>query len=147
MTLLPRVILDCDPGTDDAIALSLAVASPEISLAAVTVAAGNVGLISTSANARAILALAGPLVPVHEGADRPLLRAAGTPLHDPCAIAWLIRPDLFTARDCAITVDLAGPSRGRTIFTDAKPANATLLETLDTDGFFDLLGKRLASPP
>ena len=38
------VILDCDPGTDDAFALLLALAAPEIDLLAVTVAGGNVGL-------------------------------------------------------------------------------------------------------
>jgi purine nucleosidase len=297
---LARVIVDCDPGTDDAIALCLAAASGEISLQAVSVAAGNVGLARTSANARAVLALAGVAVPVHEGADRPLfggvgdaahihgtdglagvvlppggppaegiaadairallrrgtadtlvgigpvtnlalalmteprlaaqvkrmvlmsgaagagnvtpsaefnaaadpealaavlasgckpvfatleltaqamvtparlaalrrrgggrclaaccdilqasLRPAGTPLHDPCAVAWLIRPELFTARACTVAVDLApGPTRGRTVFAAAgTTANATVLETLDGQGFFDLLGERLARLP
>src|SRR5205823_14852358 len=79
----------------------------------------------------------------------PRFGGRGAPLHDPCAVAWLIRPALFTTRDCAVTVELApGPGRGRT-WCDrwgrtAAPANATLLETLDADGFFDLLGERLA---
>ena len=67
-------IIDCDPGTDDAIALWLALASPgAIGLRMVTVVGGNVGLDATLANARAIVALSGRAVPVAAGADRPLL--------------------------------------------------------------------------
>lgn len=303
------IIIDCDPGTDDALALLLALASPELEPRAITVAGGNVGLDRTLANARALVALAGVDVPVHAGADRPLLgafvnevrvhgpdglagvalpagapaqaepaadairrhlrtsaapltlvglgpatnfalalatepalaaqvaqivlmtgawgegnatpaaefnalndpealaillgcgrpvvlatldltsqamatperlaalRAAGggralavaaaiqagvppsrrlggggAPLHDPCAVAWLIRPELFTARPCPVAMELApGPCRGRTVIdrwgrTGAAP-NATVLETLDADGFFALLGERLARLP
>ncbi len=307
------VILDCDPGTDDAFALLLALASPEIELLAVTVAGGNVGLDRTLANALALVALADTpgrkSVPVFAGADRPLLgsftgetrvhgvdglggvalpaggsaepelaadairrilrsstrpvvlvgiapvtnlalalatepalaanvkrivlmggawsegnaspaaefnalndpealaillasgrpvvlvtleltaqalctparlaalRAAGpgrclravcdiqatvplsrrfsglgAALHDPCAVAWLMRPDLFTARDCAVEVDLGpGPGRGRTLIDrwgrTGQAANAIVPETLDADGFFDLLGEALARLP
>ena len=69
------IILDCDPGTDDAFALLLALASPELQVAAVTVAGGNVGLDRTLPNALALVALAGSKVPVYGGADRPLLGA------------------------------------------------------------------------
>jgi inosine-uridine nucleoside N-ribohydrolase len=301
------VILDCDPGTDDALAILLALASPELRLLAITVAGGNVGLEHTLRNALALTALAGSDVPVHEGTDRPLLgafvsethvhgetglggillpqgstpapglaadtirrilrdapapvtlvgigpatnlalalttepalaagvekivlmsgawaegnvtpaaefnawsdpealaillastrpvvfatleltaqalvtpariaawrtlgsgrcleaacdiqatvplsrRLPGTPLHDPCAVAWLIRPDLFTTRPCSVQVDLGpGPSRGRTVIDrwgrTGAPVNATVLETLDADGFFTLLGQRLALLP
>jgi len=304
------IILDCDPGTDDALALLLALASPELDVLAVTAAGGNVGLQRTLANALALTALAGSAVPVHAGADRPLLgafvneprvhgvdglggislpqggqpapgvaadairrilraatqkvtlvgiapvtnlalalatepglaaqveqiilmsgawgegnatpaaefnalndpealavllacgrpvvfatleltaqaqatgdriaalRAAGTghclraacdiqasvpssprrghgggaPLHDPCAIAWLIRPELFATRGCSVRMDLGpGPSRGRTVIDrrnrTGAPHNATVLETLDADGFFALLAERLARLP
>jgi purine nucleosidase len=301
------IVLDCDPGTDDALAIFLALASPELTVLAVTVAGGNVGLEHTLPNALALTALAGSDVPVHAGADRPLLgsfvsaprvhgengvggvvlppggaaapelaadairrilrrsaepvtlvgigpatnlalalatepalaanvaqivlmtgawaegnvtpaaefnawsdpeslailtdagrplvlatlevtaqalvtpervaawrglgsgrclRAAcdiqasmrpsprlggtGWPLHDPCAIAWLIRPSIFTARDCSVRIDLGpGPSRGRTLIDRWRdtPPNATVLETLDADAFFTLLGERLASLP
>lgn len=66
-------IIDCDPGTDDAIALFLATGSPELDLRAVTVVGGNVGLDRTLANARALIGLARPGLPVHAGADRPLI--------------------------------------------------------------------------
>lgn len=303
------VILDCDPGTDDAFALLLALASPEIDLLAITVAGGNVGLEYTLPNALSLIALGGAAVPCHGGADRPLLgsfvaepavhgedglggialppggapaygiasdvirtilrqaaepvtlvgigpatnlalalmtepaltakigqivlmtgawaegnitpaaefnawndpealavllacgrpivlatleltaqalvtparlaalRGAGpgrclqtlcdiqntvplsrrldrkgAPLHDPCAIAWLINPALFTTRPCAVRMDLGpGPSRGRTVIDrwerTGEPANATVLETLDADGFFALLADRLTRLP
>jgi len=304
------IILDCDPGTDDALALLLALASPELDVLAVTAAGGNVGLELTLRNALALVKLAGSRVPVYAGADRPLLGAfvnaprvhggdglggialpagglpapgiaadairialrsaqrpitlvgiapatnlalalasepalagnverivlmsgawgegnatpaaefnalndpeamaillasgrpvvlatleltaqaqatperiaalratgagrslhtacdiqtsvpssperghgGGAALHDPCAIAYLIRPDLFTTRACSVRMDLGpGPSRGRTVIdrwgrTDA-PHNVTVLETIDADAFFALLGERLARLP
>lgn len=304
------VIIDCDPGTDDAIALWLALASPEIDLRLVTVAGGNTGLERTTANARAVLGLAGSAVPIVAGSARALLgdfreapaihgadglggvvlppgpplasgiaadairdalRAAvpgsvtviglgpvtnlalafatepaladrvaeivlmggafsegnitpaaefnawndpealailfklgrplaiatldltaqalvtptiidalaarqggacldaairilralpnskrfdhrGFPLHDPCAVAWAMRPGLFTARPVQAEMDLApGPSRGRTVFDRwdrlGRPANVTLLETLDAPAFFALVGESLARLP
>ena len=69
------IILDCDPGTDDALAILLALASPELDVRAITVAGGNVGLDRTLTNALALTKLAGSDVPVHRGADRPLLGA------------------------------------------------------------------------
>jgi purine nucleosidase len=303
------IILDCDPGTDDALALLLAFASPELDVLAVTVAGGNVGLPHTLANALALTALAGSPVPVFGGAERPLLGSftsetrihgdngiggvrlppggtarpeiasdairrilrqavdpvtlvgigpatnlalalmtepavlpkvarivlmsgawaegnvtpaaefnawndpealaillacgrtvefatleltaqalatpsrldawrslgtgrclqaacaiqatvplsarlagAGAPLHDPCAVAWLIRPSLFASRPCSARMDLGpGPGRGRTLIDrwgrTGDASNAAVLETLDADGFFTLLGERLAALP
>ena len=69
------VILDCDPGHDDAIALLLALASPEIDLLGVTTVHGNQTLDKTTANALRVLDLVGRAdVPVAAGADRPLQR-------------------------------------------------------------------------
>jgi inosine-uridine nucleoside N-ribohydrolase len=74
MTPTP-IILDCDPGHDDAIALLLALASPEVELLGVTTVCGNQTLDKTTANALRVLEFAGRSdVPVHAGADRPLLR-------------------------------------------------------------------------
>jgi purine nucleosidase len=300
------VIIDCDPGTDDAIALLYAFASPELDIRAITVAGGNVGLDRTLPNALALTHLAGGTGPVYAGADRPLLGTftaarhvhgddgmggivlpsggepaqgvaadairdilrgsaepvtlvgigpatnlalalatepalagnvaeialmsgawdvgnitpaaefnaysdpealaillqcsrpitfatleltaqalatparleawrrlgpgrglaaacaiqatvppskrlggAGAPLHDPCAIAWLTHPGLFTARSAHVQVDLgAGPCRGRTVIDHwPRRPNATVLETVDADRFFTLLGERLATLP
>ena len=80
------------------------------------------------------------------------LGGQGAPLHDPCAVAWLIRPDLFTARPCSVRVDLGpGPGRGRTLIDrwgrTNDPLDATVLETLNADQFFAFLGQRLALLP
>jgi inosine-uridine nucleoside N-ribohydrolase len=310
MPQLPRsVIIDCDPGTDDAIALLLAFASPELDIRAITVAGGNAGLVRTLANTLAVRQLAGADVPVYAGADRPLLGAfateptihgddglggivlplgsppepvlaadairailrtadtpvtlvgigpatnlalalatepalagrveeialmsgawaegnvtpaaefnawsdpealaillasgcpvtfstleltaqalatpdrldawraggegrcltaacaiqasvphsrrlggVGAPLHDPCAVAWLTHPHLFTARPVSVQVALGfGPNRGRTMIDrwgrSGRAPHATVLETLDAEAFFALLGQRLASLP
>jgi purine nucleosidase len=304
------VIIDCDPGTDDAIALWLALASPELDVRLVTVAGGNVGLARTTANARAVIGLTGRAVPIVAGAERSLLadfraetavhgadglggvvlpqgpplapgiaadairavlreaapgsvtviglgpvtnlalafatepaladrvaeivlmagawsegnitpaaefnawndpealavllslgrtlaiatldltaqafvtpelvarlaarkggacwQAAlailralpaskrfghrGFPLHDPCAVAWAIAPELFGAKPAHAEMDLAaGPSRGRTVIDRwgrlGRPANVTLPETLDAEAFFHLLAARIATLP
>ncbi len=69
------VVIDCDPGHDDAIALLLALASPELELLGVTTVAGNQSLAKTTANAIRVLELAGwDDVAVAAGAERPLVR-------------------------------------------------------------------------
>ncbi len=71
------ILLDCDPGHDDAIALLLALASPELELLGVTTVAGNQTLEKTTANAIRVLEFAGRGdIPVAAGADRPLVREA-----------------------------------------------------------------------
>ena len=70
-----KVLLDCDPGHDDAIALLLALASPEVELLGVTTVHGNQTLEKTTANALKVLDFVGRAdVPVAAGADRPLRR-------------------------------------------------------------------------
>ena len=69
------IVLDCDPGHDDAIAMLLALASPELEVRAVTTVAGNQTLAKTTINALKVLELAGRGdVPVAAGCDRPLRR-------------------------------------------------------------------------
>ena len=70
-----RLLLDTDPGIDDALALFLALASPEVQLEAVTTVSGNVHVDFTTRNALALLELAGrPAIPVARGSDLPLIR-------------------------------------------------------------------------
>jgi len=70
-----RIIIDTDPGVDDAIALWLALASPELDVLGVTVVAGNVALKDTVRNACKIVALSGKTgTPVFAGAPGPLVR-------------------------------------------------------------------------
>ena len=71
------VLIDCDPGHDDAIALLLALASPEVDVLGVTTVCGNSTLDKTTANAIRVLEFVDRGdVPVAAGADRPLVREA-----------------------------------------------------------------------
>jgi pyrimidine-specific ribonucleoside hydrolase len=74
--LKPRpIILDCDPGHDDALAMLLALARPEVDLAAITTVAGNSTLDNTTRNALSVLTLVGRTdIPVASGAATPLKR-------------------------------------------------------------------------
>ncbi len=91
------IIIDCDPGQDDAIMLLLACAAPELDILAVTTVAGNVPLDLTERNARLMLELAGRSdIAVYAGCDKPLARDPitaeavhgitgidGYPIHEP----------------------------------------------------------------
>ena len=71
-----KIILDCDPGQDDAVALFLAMSSPdELEILGITCVAGNVPLELTQRNARMMCDIAGKTdLPVYSGCSRPLLR-------------------------------------------------------------------------
>ena len=77
------IIIDTDPGQDDAVGLLLALASPEeLEVVGITTVAGNVPLELTTSNALAMVELAGrPEVPVYAGHDRPLIRNLVTAEH------------------------------------------------------------------
>jgi inosine-uridine nucleoside N-ribohydrolase len=73
------ILLDCDPGHDDAIALLLALASPELELLGVTTTYGNQTLEKTTANALRVLELVERTdVPVAAGAERPHARSSSS---------------------------------------------------------------------
>lgn len=78
-----KIIIDTDPGQDDAVAILLALASPdEIEVLGITAVAGNVPLALTARNARMVCELAGrPDIRVFAGCDRPLGRALVTAEH------------------------------------------------------------------
>jgi purine nucleosidase len=73
----------------------------------------------------------------------------GAPLHDPCVIAYLLRPDLFRGRMINVSVETMSPlTRGMTVadwwqITD-RPRNVNFLKDADADSFFELLIGRLA---
>jgi purine nucleosidase len=72
-----RIILDCDPGIDDALAIAFAHGHPGIELVGITTVAGNVGLVKTTANALAVCEFIGATgTPVTAGSAGPLLRPA-----------------------------------------------------------------------
>jgi len=73
----------------------------------------------------------------------------GGPLHDPCVIAWLIRPDLFQGKRVNVEIETQSPlTIGQTVVdrwgTTGRTPNALYMMTADADGFFDLLTERLA---
>ncbi|MEM8950274.1 MAG: nucleoside hydrolase [Pseudomonadota bacterium] len=76
----------------------------------------------------------------------------GAPLHDPCAIAYVMRPDLFEGRNCHVEIDIMSEaSLGRTLVDwrgrSDLPANALTIDQIDADAFFQLLTERLARLP
>jgi purine nucleosidase len=72
-----KIILDCDPGIDDALAIAFAYGHPDIELTGITTVAGNVGLAKTTTNALAVCEFIGAAgTPVTAGCAGPLLRPA-----------------------------------------------------------------------
>ena len=77
MRMSTTIILDCDPGIDDALAIAFAAGHPELEIAGITTVAGNVELAKTTANALAVASFVGAAsVPVTAGCAAPLLRPA-----------------------------------------------------------------------
>lgn len=137
----PRpVILDCDPGHDDALAILLALASPGLEVLGLTTVGGNAGLARTTRNALRVLTLLGRTdVPVAAGADHPLLQAPlvqpafhgesgldGADLPEP---AFDVRPEsaieltaaLVRSSDQAVTLVPTGPLTNVALFLRAFP--------------------------
>jgi len=74
----------------------------------------------------------------------------GAPLHDPCTIAYLLRPELFEGKLCNVEIETGSPlTRGHTAVdfwgVTGRPRNANWLYKVDADGFFELLTDRLKS--
>jgi purine nucleosidase len=107
---MPRpIILDCDPGHDDAVALLLAHGSPEVELLAVTTVAGNQDLGRVTRNALAVARVAGLTgVPVAAGADRPIVRARdhAASIHGESGLDGPALPEPAQALDPRHAVDL-----------------------------------------
>ena len=77
-----KIIIDTDPGQDDAVAILFALGSPELEVLALTTVAGNVPLDQTRRNARIVLEIAGRGdIPVYAGCDAPLARPLVTAEH------------------------------------------------------------------
>jgi len=129
--MAPRqIIIDCDPGQDDAVMLLLALAAPdELDIRAITAVAGNVPLALTQRNTRILCELAGrPDIPVYAGCERPLVRPLvtaehvhgktgidGMEIYEPDialqaehAVDYLVRT-LSTAADASMTLVPTGP--------------------------------------
>ena len=138
----PRpVILDCDPGHDDALAILLACASPGLEVLGVATVGGNAGLANTTRNALRVLTLLGRTdIPVAAGADRPLVREpfiqpafhgeTGLDGADLPAAAFAARPEtaveltagLVRGSARAVTLVPTGPLTNVALFLRAFPS-------------------------
>ena len=73
----------------------------------------------------------------------------GGPLHDPCVIAYLLKPELFSGRQCNVQIETVSElTMGATVvdwwnITDG-PRNALVMRDIDAEGFFALLTERIA---
>ncbi|MEM6636049.1 MAG: nucleoside hydrolase [Pseudomonadota bacterium] len=81
--------------------------------------------------------------------DKEKYGSAGAPLHDPCVIAYLIRPELFSGRHVNVEIELAGQlTLGMTVAdwwrVSGRTPNAMFMGDVDAAGFFNLLTERLA---
>jgi len=154
-----KIIIDTDPGQDDAVAILLALASPELDVLGITAVAGNVPLPLTSRNSLMMCELAGRAdVPVFAGADRPMTRELvtaeyvhgktgidGADLPEPQldlqgqhAVDWLIDV-IGSSAPGEITLCTLGPLTNVGMALDREPAIADRLGglVLMGGGFFE----------
>jgi len=122
------VILDCDPGIDDAMAIVFACGHPGLELCAVTTVAGNIGLPQTTTNALSVLEFADyPHVPVAAGSPVPLLRPAvhARHVHGDSGLGLAgLPPAKIRALDVAATdliIDTIGSSPGEVTLVATGP--------------------------
>ena len=113
-------------------------------------------VLSTRDRVERIVALGNPVALATAGMlsyfdrfDTKKYKSKGAPLHDPCTIAWLIKPELFKGRDCNVAVETESElTMGHTAVdswhvTD-RPINVNWIYDVDADGFYDLLIERPA---
>src|SRR5260221_8452349 len=120
-----KIIIDTDPGQDDAIAILLALAEPErLDLLGITTVAGNVPVDLTTTNALRLVELAGrPDIPVFRGASRPLLRPLRTAEH-------ICGPDGLAGADLPPTTIAAQPRSAGTFLIETLTAASECSVTL-----------------
>ncbi len=103
-----RLILDCDPGHDDALAMILAAGDPRVELLAVTTCAGNQTIEKVTRNALAVCEVAGIDVPVARGAALPLVReqTVAADIHGDSGLDGPVLPPTTRELDPRHAVDL-----------------------------------------
>ena len=152
-----KIILDCDPGHDDAVAIMLAAREPSLELLGVSVVAGNQTLENTQRNARNVLQWLGADIPVYAGCDRPMVRDkviaadihGSTGLDGPVfppllkrlepehAVQFLIRTLLESEGD--ITVVTTGPMTNLAMLIQKDPFAFGRIHEIDNIGAQDVL--------
>lgn len=146
-----KIIIDCDPGQDDAVALFLAMASPDaFDILGITAVAGNVPLALTERNVRQMCDIAGcGDIPVHAGCDRPMVRELltaekvhgntgidgvevidpQTPLQEQHAVDFIV-DTLRAAEDASVTLVPTGPLTNIGTVLDRAPDVLPKIEQL-----------------
>ncbi len=120
-----KIIIDCDPGIDDALALAFAHGDPGLEVCGITTVAGNVGLDVTTANALRVRDFVGMGdVPVVPGSPRPLLRQ---PLHAAPGHAVDFLVDTISAAPGEITLIAIGPLTNIALALRREPALTSLV--------------------
>jgi purine nucleosidase len=147
--VIRKIIIDCDPGQDDAVALFLAFASPELDVLGITTVGGNVPLELTHRNARMMCDIAGSDVPVYAGCDAPMrqpLRTAEyihgetgingidvfdpvTPLQAQHGVDFIVEA-LLAANDDSVTLVPTGPLTNIGTAIDREPAILSKIERI-----------------
>ena len=90
----------------------------------------------------------GQMLAYYDRCDVDRYGAPGAPLHDPCVIAYIMRPELFDGRNCHVAVETTeGVALGRTVVDwwgkTGHPANCRVITEIDADGFFIFLTEYL----
>lgn len=103
-----KIIIDCDPGIDDALAIFMALASDELEVLGITTVAGNVNVAQVSANALSLVSLCGKKIPVCRGAAKPLVhtRKEGTRVHGANGLGGVCLPETNFREDSRLAIDL-----------------------------------------
>lgn len=158
-----NIIIDTDPGIDDALAIMLAAASPEVRILGITAVAGNTGLAHTAPNAAALVDFCGLDVPVGKGAEKPLWRRDTVPdssVHGTTGLGTYQLPPssrplepaaellrrLIDDADGPVTLVAVGPLTNVAIFMNLHPEAARKLERIVImgGGARDVLGNATA---
>jgi purine nucleosidase len=97
-------------------------------------------------------AAAAAMLDFYERFDMEKYGAEGGPLHDPCVIAYLLRPGLFAGKDCSVAIETQSElTMGMTVVdwwnVTPAPANCRVINAIDAAGFYALIGERLARLP
>ena len=94
-----------------------------------------------------VAAAAAGMLAFYGQSDRERYDLPDGPLHDPCVIAYLLQPDLFTAKQVPVAVELTGEHTvGRTVIDwhSKAPSTIQVVDTVNAEGFYELLCSSLA---
>ncbi|WP_193371506.1 nucleoside hydrolase [Pelagibius marinus] len=97
-------------------------------------------------------AAAAAMLDFYERFDMKKYGSEGGPLHDPCVLAYLLRPELFGGKDCSVQIETGSElTMGMTVVdwwnVTPMPPNCRVINQIDAAGFYTLIGERLARLP